>query len=125
VMLDGSDYLSRYPEAAGGQRLVTSLRDPPTAGVGVLLASADPTGLDEAPAGVLDREFEPLAVPEKVGYEVEDVFVIEGGSLLLTHASRSDGAEIDPDVMAGMLTAIMNFARVSFAVGADELRRLE
>jgi len=51
--------------------------------------------------------------------------VIEGGGLLLTHASRSDGAEIDPDVMAGMLTAIMNFARVSFAVGADELRRLE
>src|SRR5438876_10933827 len=27
--------------------------------------------------------------------------------------------------MSGMLTAIMNFARVSFAVGADELRRLE
>ena len=27
--------------------------------------------------------------------------------------------------MAGMLTAIMNFARVSFAGGADELRRLE
>jgi len=33
--------------------------------------------------------------------------------------------EVDPDVMAGMLTAIMNFARVSFAGGADELRRLE
>ena len=27
--------------------------------------------------------------------------------------------------MAGMLTAIMNFARVSFAKGSDELRRLE
>src|SRR5216117_4162964 len=125
VLLEGVEYLSNYLEAARVVRLVNSLRDLVTAGDGVLLASADPTALDEATAGVLDREFEPLAVPEKVGYEVEDVFVIEGGGLLLTHASRSDGAEIDPDVMAGMLTAIMNFARVSFAVGADELRRLE
>ena len=125
VLLEGIEYLSNYLEAARVVRLVNTMRDLVTAGDGVLLASADPTALDEATAGVLDREFEPLAVPEKVGYEVEDVFVIEGGGLLLTHASRSDGAEIDPDVMAGMLTAIMNFARVSFAVGADELRRLE
>src|SRR6266705_1706388 len=125
VMLEGIEYLANYLEAARVVRLVNTMRDLVTAGDGVLLASADPTALDEATAGVLDREFEPLAVPEKVGYEVEDVFVIERGGLLLTHASRSDGADVDPDVMAGMLTAIMNFARVSFAGGADELRRLE
>src|SRR3989449_69073 len=121
----GIEYLSNYLEAARVVRLLNTVRDLVTAGDGVLLASTDPGALDEATAAVLDREFEPLAVPEKVGYEVEDVFVIEGGGLLLTHASRSDGADVDPDVMAGMLTAIMNFARVSFAGGADELRRLE
>src|SRR5438876_1922125 len=125
VALEGIEYLSNYLAAARVVRLLNTLRDLVTAGDGVLLASADPRALDEATATVLDRDFEPLAVPEKIGYEVEDVFVIEGGGLLLTHASRSEGAEIDPDVMAGMLTAIMNFARVSFAVGADELRRLE
>ena len=125
VVLEGIEYLSNYLEAARVVRLLNTIRDLVTAGDGVLLASTDPAALDEATAGVLDREFEPLAVPEKVGYEVEDVFVIEGGGLLLTHASRSDGADVDPDVMAGMLTAIMNFARVSFAGGADELRRLE
>src|SRR5438552_3339886 len=97
VLLEGIEYLSNYLEAARVVRLVNSLRDLVTAGDGVLLASADPTALDEATAGVLDREFEPLAVREKVGYEVEDVFVIEGGGLLLTHATRSDGAENDPD----------------------------
>ena len=125
VVLEGIEYLANYQEAARVVRLLNTIRDLVTAGDGVLLASVDPAALDEATAGVLDREFEPLAVPEKVGYEVEDVFVIEGGGLLLTHASRSDAADVDPDVMAGMLTAIMNFARVSFAGGADELRRLE
>src|SRR2546430_5566439 len=120
VALEGIEYLSNYLAAARVVRLLNTLKDLVTAGDGVLLASADPQALDEATATVLDRDFEPLAVPEKIGYEVEDVFVIEGGGLLLTHASRSEGAEIDPDVMAGMLTAIMNFARVSFAVGADE-----
>jgi OOP family OmpA-OmpF porin len=53
------------------------------------------------------------------------VFVIEKSGLLLSHTSRSEDENIDPDVMAGMLTAIMNFARTSFAEGSDELRRLE
>ncbi len=125
VVLEGIEYLANYLRAARVVRLLHTVRDLVTAGDGLLLVSADPTALDEAVAGVLEREFEPLAMPEKAGYEVEDVFVIEGSGLLLTHASRSDGAEIDADVMAGMLTAIMNFAHVSFAAGADELRRLE
>src|SRR2546426_9468600 len=125
VVLEGIEYLANYQEAARVVRLLNTIRDLVTAGDGVLLASVDPAALDEATAGVLDREFEPLAAPEKVGYEVEDVFVIEGGGLLLTHASRSDGADVDPDVMAGLLPPIMNFARVAFAGGGGELRRLE
>jgi Protein of unknown function (DUF835)/N-terminal 7TM region of histidine kinase len=125
VVLEGIEYLANYVPAARVVRLLHTVRDLVTAGDGLLLVSADPTALDEAVAGVLEREFEPLAIPDKVGYAVEDVFVIEGSGLLLTHASRSEGQEVDPDVMAGMLTAIMNFARVSFAAGSDELRRLE
>src|SRR5437667_12622919 len=102
VALEGIEYLSNYLAAARVVRLLNTLRDLVTAGDGVLLASADPRALDEATATVLDRDFGPLAVPEKIGYEVEDVFVIEGGGLRLSHASRSEGAEIDPDVMAGM-----------------------
>src|SRR5207247_7080222 len=56
---------------------------------------------------------------------VEDVFVIGGSGVLLSHASRGEEASTDPDLMAGMLTAIMDFSRVSFAEGKDELRRLE
>src|SRR5437879_34450 len=106
VALEGIEYLSNYLAAARVVRLLTTLTHLVTPGDGVLLASADPRALDEATATVLDRGFEPLAVPEKIGYDVEDVFVIEGGGLLLTHASRSEGAEIGPDVMAGTLTAI-------------------
>src|SRR5207247_3120573 len=96
VLLEGIEYLSNYLEAARVVRLVNSLRDLVTAGDGVLLASADPTALDEATAGVLDREFEPLAVREKVGYEVEDVYVSEGGGLLLSRGSRSARPALDP-----------------------------
>src|SRR5439155_263082 len=71
------------------------------------------------------EDYEPLELPVKSGQAVEDVFVIDAAGVLLTHASRTEVGETDPDVMAGMLTAIMNFARVSFAEGSDELRRLE
>src|SRR2546428_11712908 len=110
VVLEGIEYLANYQEAARVVRLLNTIRDLVTAGDGVLLASVDPAALDEATAGVLDREFEPLAAPEKVGYEVEDVFVIEGGGRLLTHASRSDGADVDPDAMAGASLPHIRFA---------------
>lgn len=125
IALEGIEYMSSY---LGSVRLVKCLhilRDLATQSGGVLLASADPGSLPEPVAQVLEREFEPLQVAMKIGYDVEDVFVIEGSGVLLNHASRSEGQEADPDVMAGMLTAIMNFARASFATGSDELRQLE
>src|SRR5439155_225159 len=90
-----------------------------------LLVTADLTSLQEPVTSMLERDFEPLELPVKSGQAVEDVFVIDAAGVLLTHASRTEVGETDPDVMAGMLTAIMNFARVSFAEGSDELRRLE
>src|SRR6266699_6103341 len=112
----------------GTERLVRCLhavRDLATSAGGVLLVSADLTSLAEPITSMLERDFEPLELPAKEGQLVVDVFVIDGSGVLLSHASRAEEANTDPDVMAGMLSAIMNFARVSFAEGSDELRRLE
>lgn len=125
VAFEGIEYLVDYQMVERVVRTLRTLRDMATSGGGVLLLSADPTALDEPIARVLQREFEPLEVPARTGGDVEDVFVIDGSGVLLTHASKAEDAEVDPDVMAGMLTAIMNFARVSFATGSDELRQLE
>ena len=125
IALEGVEYLANY---VGTERLVRCLhtvRDLATSGGGALLVSADLTSLQEPVTSMLERDFEPLELPVKSGQAVEDVFVIDAAGVLLTHASRTEVGETDPDVMAGMLTAIMNFARVSFAEGSDELRRLE
>jgi hypothetical protein len=56
---------------------------------------------------------------------VQEVFVIHSSGILVSHVGRTEtprpGAP-DEDVMAGMLTAIMNFARVSFAEASHELK---
>src|SRR6266699_5210368 len=125
VALEGVEYIANY---VGTERLVRCLhavRDLATSAGGVLLVSADLTSLAEPITSMLERDFEPLELPAKEGQLVVDVFVIDGSGVLLSHASRAEEANTDPDVMAGMLTAIMNFARVSFAKGSDELRRLE
>src|SRR2546421_453961 len=125
IALEGIEYLATYVDVPRIVRCLHTLRDLATAGGGVLLVSADLGAVEEPITAVLERDFEPLELQVNAEYGVEDVFVIEQSGLLLKHASRSEGLETDPDVMAGMLTAIMNFARVSFAKGSDELRRLE
>lgn len=125
VALEGVEYLANYLSPERLVRTLNTLRDIVTANGGVFLMNADVASLEEPVARAVEREFEPLEVIAKVGYGVEDVFVIEGSGLLLTHASRTEAMETDPDVMAGMLTAIMNFTRISFAEGSDELRKLE
>jgi hypothetical protein len=125
IAFEGVEYMANY---VGTERLVRclhTLRDLATAGGGVLLVSADLASLQEPVTSMIERDFDPLELPVRSGQVVEDVFVIDGSGVLLTHASRSEVVETDPDVMAGMLTAIMNFARISFAEGSDELRRLE
>jgi len=125
VALEGIEYMANYVDTERLVRCLHTIRDATTASGGVLLVSADLGSLQEPITAALERDFEPLELPVKVGTGVEDVFVIDRSGVLLTHASRSEDMDADPDVMAGMLTAIMNFSRVSFADGEDELRRLE
>jgi hypothetical protein len=125
IALEGVEYMANYVGTERLLRCLHTVRDLATSSGGVLLVSADPASLQEGITSMLERDFEPLELPVKEDRMVEDVFVIDGSGVLLTHASRTDDVDTDPDVMAGMLTAIMNFARVSFAEGSDELRRLE
>jgi len=125
VAFEGVEYMSNYVDPERLVRCLHTVRDLVTSGGGVLLVGADLESVQQPITSTLERDFEPLELPAKVGAGVEDVFVIDGSGVLLTHASRSAETDSDPDVMAGMLTAIMNFARVSFAEGSDELRRLE
>jgi hypothetical protein len=124
VAFEGLEYMATYVDMDRLVRCLDTVRDLVTAGGGVLLVSADLHGLPEPVTTLLGRDYEPLE-PMVKGQVVEDVFVIEKSGLLLSHTSRSEEENLDPDVMAGMLTAIMNFARTSFAEGSDELRRLE
>jgi hypothetical protein len=124
VAFEGLEYMATYVEVDRLVRCIHTVRDLVTSGGGVLLISADLHALPEPVTSLLGRDFEPLE-PSVMGRKVEDVFVIEKSGLLLSHTSRSEDENMDPDVMAGMLTAIMNFARTSFAEGSDELRRLE
>ena len=125
VAMEGIEYLAGYHPSDRVVKLINDLRDLVISGGGILLVSADPPSMDQALASLVERDFEPLGIGAKAGYAIEDVFVIESSGVLLTHASNSETAGLDPDVLAGMLTAIMNFVRVSFAEGADQLRRLE
>lgn len=124
VAFEGLEYMASYVAVERLVRCLHTVRDLVTSGGGVLLISADPHALPEPVTSMVGRDFEPLE-PSATGRGVEDVFVIDKSGVLLSHTSRSEGENVDPDVMAGMLTAIMNFARTSFAEGSDELRRLE
>src|SRR5438309_2509937 len=124
VALEGVEYMSNYVSSERLVRCLHTVRDLVTSGGGVLLMSADLGSVQERITSTLERDFEPLELPA-IGRRVEDVFVIDGSGVLLTHSSRAEESDTDPDAMAGMLTAIMNFARVSFAQGSDELRPLE
>jgi len=125
VALEGVEYLATYVGFARVFRTLNGLRDAVTQAGGVFIVSADPAALDEGDQAVLDREYEPLPVASTEGFAVQEVFVIHSSGLLVSHAGRTEtprpGAP-DQDVMAGMLTAIMNFARVSFAEASHELK---
>ena len=47
-------------------------------------------------------------------HQVEWAFLVTNGGLLVSSVSRRDSAALDTDLMMGMLTAIMDFAKKSF-----------
>jgi len=125
VALEGVEYLATYVGFPRVLQTLNRLRDLVTLAGGVFIVSADPAALEERDQAVLDREYEPLPVASTEGFAVQEVFVIHSSGLLVSHVGRTEtprpGAP-DQDVMAGMLTAIMNFARVSFAEASHELK---
>ncbi|HEV8594990.1 MAG TPA: DUF835 domain-containing protein [Thermoplasmata archaeon] len=124
VAIDGLEYLMVYHDFGRLMRSLHKMRDAVTGKGGVFLVSANPSSMEDREAASLDREFERLPVPSTI-QTVEDVFLIHESGLLISHATRRLKPETDRDTMAGMLTAIMSFARVSFSEGEGELRRLE
>jgi Protein of unknown function (DUF835) len=126
VAVDGIELIATE---AGGPRTAVFLRyvrDAVTAGGGILLVSADMGSEQLGLSDIYDREFETLPIAAHEGYSVADVFVIDATTgLLLARANRESTMSVDADVMAGMLTAIMDFAKVSFSDGVDQLRRLD
>jgi len=128
VALDGVEYLATYAGFPRVLKTLQSLRDLVTGAQGVFIVSVDSAALEERDWLVLEREFESLPHAVEEGAATQDVFVIHSSGLLVTHSEREQRARAegaDRDLMAGMLTAIMNFAKVSFAEGTQELRRLD
>ncbi len=127
VALEGIGYMASRIGSARVAQALEDLRDLVTGAGGTFVVSADATAAaNESLLSLLEREFEPLAVPRRDDHRIIDVFVIDAvGGILIGHSARQSRMEIDADVMAGMLTVIMNFVKVSFAEGSDQLRRFE
>ena len=66
------------------------------------------------------KSFAEVVMLRSLVYRVEQVFLIHREtSLSLLHASADPGLSRDSDMVAGMLSAIQDFARDSFQTGAD------
>jgi hypothetical protein len=126
VALDGIEYLTSHIGSDATVKVLESLKDNVTDQGGILLVRADVAALDGKTEAFLGREFEYLPESGRDQFRIHDVFVIDAAAgILLTHAAERSEMEIDTDVMAGMLTVLVDFVRTSFAEGADQLQRLE
>ena len=67
------------------------------------------------------RPFAEVVLTHSLVFRVEQVFLIHRESgLLLQHVAADPASAQDGDLVSGMLTAIQDFVRDSFSVGADE-----
>ena len=73
------------------------------------------------------RPFAEIVLTRSLRYRVEQVFLIHRETgLLLQHVERTDQIIQDPDLVFGMLTAIQDWARDSFAGnGREEIEKIE
>ncbi len=126
VAVDAIEYLESHVGADATIKLLESLKDHVTDRGGILLVRADMAALDQKTDSFLAREFEILSPSGRDEFRIHDVFVIDAAAgLLLAHAAERSETEIDSDVMAGMLTVLVDFVRTSFAEGVDQLQRLD
>ncbi len=126
VALAGVEYLwCRMGSALAGRTLET-VRDLVTGRGGSFVVGVDGTALSEELASLFEREYEPLPPYGQGDDAIVDVFVIDARSgLLVGHPPGRLKAGVDADVMAGMLTVLLDFVKRSFAEGSEELRRFE
>jgi outer membrane protein OmpA-like peptidoglycan-associated protein len=62
------------------------------------------------------RAFAEVVALHTLAFQVEQVFLIHADTgLLITHRSSLSGKSVDPEIISGMLTAIQDFVRDSFA----------
>ena len=67
------------------------------------------------------RPFAEVVLSHSLVYKVEQVFLVHRQSgVLLQHVAADHTAAQDGDLVSGMLTAIQDFVRDSFSVGAEE-----
>lgn len=73
------------------------------------------------------RPFGEIVLARSLRYRVEQIFLIHRETgLLLQYAARSDQVVQDSDLVSGMLTAIQDFVRDSFAgAGGQEIETIE
>lgn len=125
VALDGVETIFQEAGRAPALKTLQRLRDVVTSGGGVFLVSVATAGADPEGGAFFEREFDRLPLPGGSGSGIEDLFVIDATTgILLSHQSRASGVGVDADLLAGMLTAIMDFAKTSFSQGNDQLRDL-
>jgi hypothetical protein len=124
VVLQGVEYLAVYNRFNDLLRFLHGLQDAIASAGATLLVSLDPSSLGAGELAALERGMESLTLPEPYPFEVEDVFVISRGGLLLAHQSPKGGIAKDRDAVAGMLAAIQAFVREAVTDSAP-LRRLE
>lgn len=126
VAMEGIEYLCSRIGSAAAARTLETLRDIVTGGGGTFLVGADRAALDEELASLFEREYDPLPFDGFGHPEIIDVFLIDARSgILVCHPPGKSKTGMDPDVLAGMLTVILDFVKKSFAEGTEELRRFE
>jgi len=125
VGLDGFESLAREAGSERAIQCVQRMKDRILSAGGAFLVSVAGMALGAESISFFGREFERLPVPEPAAATIEDLFVIEANTgILLARRARPTSEELDADLMAGMLTAIMDFVKASFARGNDQLRDL-
>jgi outer membrane protein OmpA-like peptidoglycan-associated protein len=73
------------------------------------------------------RPFSEVVISHTLAYRVEHLFLIERSSgLPIQHVTSERAAELDPDVISGMMSAVQDFMRESFGATREQnLNRVE